>query len=360
MPSVANLTFGTVIGRYTASGPDTTGDADYEPEALPLTGTIEFVPNAGSLVVNTGDAGAGGYTAFVLRTLTATLDPQGYITFGGNQGIVLTATDDPAATPNGWTYTAKFHLKDVFGAAVTIPDLPFQVPGGSTLSLPSLAPVTANAGTVTIQGAQGPKGTGLQIDGVVATSTALPAAGGYTGKFYLAQDTFHAYWSNGTTWIDLGSLQGPTGPIGPTPTLSVVTNTLAAGSPATATVGGTPEAPVLTLGIPQGAQGSTTGLSIDDSAASAVNPWSGQKIKAYVDQLLAGTQAYVETTLTKSGLVTVPNLIVYIMQNTDGTWPLRGVLPNGVKAVWMGLDFPPTTAGYALAGDGYRYLDINA
>lgn len=50
---------------------------------------------------------------------------------------------------------------------------------------------------------------------------------------------------------------GAPGPVGATPNIQIGTvETLAAGSPATASMGGTPENPILNLGIPQGAPGS--------------------------------------------------------------------------------------------------------
>lgn len=50
---------------------------------------------------------------------------------------------------------------------------------------------------------------------------------------------------------------GAPGPVGATPNIQIGTvETLAAGSPATASMGGTPENPLLNLGIPQGASGS--------------------------------------------------------------------------------------------------------
>jgi hypothetical protein len=55
---------------------------------------------------------------------------------------------------------------------------------------------------------------------------------------------------------------GPQGPIGPTPDLTIGTvSTLPAGSDATATITGTPEEPVLNLGLPQGAKGDTGEVS---------------------------------------------------------------------------------------------------
>lgn len=57
---------------------------------------------------------------------------------------------------------------------------------------------------------------------------------------------------------------GAPGPVGATPNIQIGTvETLDAGSPATASMGGTPENPLLNLGIPQGAPGSGgSGISV--------------------------------------------------------------------------------------------------
>ena len=68
--------------------------------------------------------------------------------------------------------------------------------------------------------------------------------------------------------------QGPQGPAGATPNIQIGTvETLAAGSAATASVTGTPENPLLNLGIPQGASGSE-GSGIEVSGATV-----GQTVK---------------------------------------------------------------------------------
>lgn len=68
--------------------------------------------------------------------------------------------------------------------------------------------------------------------------------------------------------------QGPQGPAGATPNIQIGTvETLAAGSAATASVTGTPENPLLNLGIPQGASGSE-GSGIAVSGATV-----GQTVK---------------------------------------------------------------------------------
>jgi Collagen triple helix repeat (20 copies) len=64
------------------------------------------------------------------------------------------------------------------------------------------------------QGVQGPAGVGLNMKGTVATSADLPASGNTANDTYTAIDTGHAWTWNGTTWIDIGLIQGPVGPTG--------------------------------------------------------------------------------------------------------------------------------------------------
>lgn len=74
---------------------------------------------------------------------------------------------------------------------------------------------------------------------------------------------------------------GPAGPTGATPNIQIGTvETLEAGSQATASMGGTPENPLLNLGIPQGAPGSGGGSGISVTGATV-----GQTVKiAAVDE----------------------------------------------------------------------------
>ena len=64
---------------------------------------------------------------------------------------------------------------------------------------------------------------------------------------------------------DTGAIgpQGPKGDVGATPNITIgTTSTLPAGSDATASITGTPESPVLNLGIPKGADGTGTGTQL--------------------------------------------------------------------------------------------------
>ena len=85
--------------------------------------------------------------------------------------------------------------------------------------------------------------------------------------------------TNGTNGVN-----GQDGQDGVSPVLSIgEVTTLAAGSQATASLGGTAANPTLNLGIPQGAQGAqgTPGLDapqIDDTQITTTNPWSSKQI----------------------------------------------------------------------------------
>ena len=85
--------------------------------------------------------------------------------------------------------------------------------------------------------------------------------------------------TNGTNGVN-----GQDGQDGVSPVLSIgEVTTLAAGSQATASLGGTAANPTLNLGIPQGAQGAqgAPGLDapqIDDTQITTTNPWSSMKI----------------------------------------------------------------------------------
>jgi hypothetical protein len=65
------------------------------------------------------------------------------------------------------------------------------------------------------QGPQGPEGTGLELQGVVATAADLPAAGAATGDAYITEDNGHLWVWSGSEWADAGPVQGPAGDPGP-------------------------------------------------------------------------------------------------------------------------------------------------
>lgn len=74
---------------------------------------------------------------------------------------------------------------------------------------------TGVQGNVGPSGPQGPAGSGLNMKGTVPTAASLPSSGNSTNDTYTALDSGHAWTWNGTTWVDIGQIQGPVGPAGP-------------------------------------------------------------------------------------------------------------------------------------------------
>lgn len=103
-------------------------------------------------------------------------------------------------------------------------------------------------------GDRGPVGPGLTILGTKANTAALPASG-TLGDGWLIGNDLHVW--NGSAWQNVGPVRGPQGDIGKTPQLTASAQTLAPGATATATIGGTAEAPALTIGVPRGRDGTT-------------------------------------------------------------------------------------------------------
>jgi hypothetical protein len=99
------------------------------------------------------------------------------------------------------------------------------------------------------------------MKGTVATSANLPTSGMQPNDTYTALDTGHAWTWNGTSWIDIGPIQGPAGPAGAAgPAGSAgtatagTTTTLQPGASATVGDSGTPSAAIFNFGIPRGSQ----------------------------------------------------------------------------------------------------------
>lgn len=288
--AVENLTYGTLVGRYVRLVADPSGDVAEDVE--PLAGTVTITCDAPSVVAYTpDDQVSGGYTDVTPSRITMTLDSDGYLTYNGLARVALLATDGALTNPTAFTYTATFNLVTQDGAEVPKDFFHFQVPGGTTVSLPGLLPVDFSEGTLTVQGPPGVPGTGLNVAGGAATFSALPAASTKTGKVYTTADTANAYYSDGATWVLLGTIQGPQGNVGPAPIISATADTLTAGQPATVTVSGDPSNLTLAFGIPPGPPGQDSTLVVDDTTTSTAQVWSSTKTSAAIT---AGVAAAVQ------------------------------------------------------------------
>ena len=167
-----------------------------------------------------------------------------------------------------------------------------------------------STGTQGPAGPQGPAGTGLNMKGTVPTASALPPTGNQPNDCYTAIDTGHAWVWNGTTWIDIGLIQGPAGPQGPQG---------AAGSTGTAGATG-----------PQGPQG-PTGATGPAGTAGATGP--------------AGAAATVDAGTTTTGAPGTNANVVNI--GTTSAAIFNFTVPRGAMGATgaAGIQGPPGTTG---------------
>jgi hypothetical protein len=71
-------------------------------------------------------------------------------------------------------------------------------------------------------GPQGPIGDGIVFKGTVADQASLPATGNTVNDAYTTTNPAGHMWVwNGTTWVDIGNMQGPPGPAGSDPTTTL-------------------------------------------------------------------------------------------------------------------------------------------
>lgn len=120
----------------------------------------------------------------------------------------------------------------------------------------------------------------INVSSSVDDAITLATAGTYSDKNIIFNITMSEELTNAvntalTQAKESGEFDGPQGE---TPNIQIGTvETLIAGSPATAYISGTPENPLLNLGIPQGATGITvTGVTVGQTIRIAVVDESGK------------------------------------------------------------------------------------
>ena len=165
--------------------------------------------------------------------------------------------------------------------------------------------------------------------------------------------------TNGTNGVN-----GQDGQDGVSPVLSIgEVTTLAAGSQATASLGGTAANPTLNLGIPQGAQGlqGVPGLDapqIDDAQITTTNPWSSMQIVNTLCPPFTVTGATVQCTPVANYPLGVQVEITPTQEGTGDPSPenVRPIVGWDAVTIWRGgnnmLDMDeitvPTDAAYGL------------
>lgn len=199
LPLPSNVNYGHITGRIIRAIGDTPDDPDRYPDAVPAQGTVTFRATPLWLLNPTATPDP---TVIIPDPVVCTLDADGFLTDqAGARGVYLVATTDQDLNPVDWTYTVTINIDGSAAWSFNI-----EVPVDSDQDLANLTPVNGSTGNAVVVGPQGPQG-----------------------------DT------------------GPVGPQGPAGTITAATATgLAAGTPPTVTLGGTPEQRTFAFGIPAG------------------------------------------------------------------------------------------------------------
>lgn len=236
----SNLSYGTVVGRFLLAYADS-NDVGSNPDAVAAQGTLYFTPSPNYIK----DASASPAPVTILpASIECSLDSDGYlIGYTGDQGVRLIATDDPQGNPVDWTWKVNFRLTDASGTAVrTIPDFSFALPGGTTVDLTTVMPVTDSNGTYYLVGPAGPANV-LSVSGTTTGAPGSDASVSISG-------------TSPTQSLAFTIPRGAVGATGTAATINVGTVTTgAAGSSASVTNSGTTAAAVFDITIPRGDKG---------------------------------------------------------------------------------------------------------
>lgn len=296
--------YGKVVGRFVAGTGDGV-DQDYLPDSNPVTGNVTFTPSVSKVLVASGSPDP---VTVELLPITAVIDSSGYLSFNGQQGVWLFATNDPSQNPSGWTYSVQYNLtysgttvdKSKFDIAVKSSD---AANPDTWSDLSKIAPVATSAGVVITKGDPGPA-TNLTIGSVVT---------------------------------------GPT---------------------ATAFITGTPPNLVLNLVLPSQTSGAGTVKSINSTllpdaggnvnvsatAVGAVDFTTGNIANGYA-QLDSGGR--LPTNIFPNLTNVLPSGTVMYNTEVSGTYPPRPTTRTDVKVLWFGPDQPAiVTSGTAGMIDG--------
>lgn len=213
MPIASNLSSGRITARYilgVVDGPD----PDDEPDLIPASGTVKFVPKTPYLVNVTADPAP---MIALPAEVVGILDGEGYLCTpdpadpskpGSTRGVRLFATDDPDGGVTGWTWEATPRLITPAGITLAgaIPTTAFTLPSGATLDLATLTKVPSSPGV----------GTDQAITLIVDLERRLEAGefGGGGGEPVPGKSAYELAVDNGFTgtlaeWLE--SLKGPAG-----------------------------------------------------------------------------------------------------------------------------------------------------
>jgi hypothetical protein len=169
-PLPANVSYGTITGRFLTAVADSPDDVDRNPEGLPATDlSIRFTPNLVPAVVR--DASATPPTIFALSDVVATVGPTGdLIGPDGAAGVRLVASTGTALDPSGWTWRVTL-------SSLSFPAMSFSfgLDPGQSVELASVVQVPASPGASLAAWLQAVTDAQAARDAAQAAAAAVPS-----------------------------------------------------------------------------------------------------------------------------------------------------------------------------------------
>lgn len=182
------ITNTAVHGRYLAT------------DGTPLTGHVDLIPSADSLLATTTDGNAVILPAPVRLHLT-----------DGEVTGEVPSTDDPAWNPAGWQYIVTPVLTTAGGARMPHRSFRLLAPAGTPVDLATATPVMTANGTAIVRGEKGETGDKGQTGDQGPDHYESAVAAGYTGT---PEEYFGEFRGPQGLTGERG-LPGPEGPEGP-------------------------------------------------------------------------------------------------------------------------------------------------
>lgn len=201
MPDIPSpLTYGTVVGTFAAVVGDT-DDSD-APDIVYLGGSVTFTPAVAVAVA----AETTPPLTLVRQTVVCPL-VDGVLHGPDNEvGVHLLASDSPGVNPTGVLWRASFALELVTSQP---PAFYFELPGGSTLDLATLVPISEQPGVV-IQVSEATR-IAAEAAAAAAAQSAIDAANAAGGSGASAYEiaVLNGFVGDEAAW--LASLEGADG-----------------------------------------------------------------------------------------------------------------------------------------------------
>lgn len=167
----ANVTYGTVAGRFLIATADTPDDTDRDPQGIAAADLkITFSPDLGRAVAR--DPTATPPTFFALADVSATIAADGTLLGpDGQPGVRLVASTNPVLEPTGWTWQVKMS-----GTGYPNIGFSFLLDGGQNLDLGTVLQVPSNPGATLGNWIQAVTDAQAARDAAIAAAASVPSA----------------------------------------------------------------------------------------------------------------------------------------------------------------------------------------